>query len=469
MGFVINVPTKNLKTISFEIVYKKVYACKLCFTFGMNGKLDTKTKLYYIDNNKIYYYYGNKIKVKPATIKNRLFYWLRRTKKLVFKGLFKVAIYRLLYDIMKIFNRKKVWLISDRPMTASDNGYAFFKYVVEQKNKKIKPIFVITKDSKDYDKVKNTGKYVIYNSIRYKLLFLLADKVISSQADHWTFNPFPERDIYYKDLYDADFIFLQHGITKDDLSKWLNCYDKNIKLFVTASPYEYDSIINGKYGYNENVVKLVGFPRFDLLKNNPQKIITIMPTWRYSLANDIDSKTGVRPYFSNFKDSEYFEFYNKLINDKALLEIMKKYDYKGLFIIHPSHKENSIDFQENEIFKVEKDFCDYSKIFEESNLLVTDYSSVAFDFAYLSKPVVYTQFDAKVFFKNHSYTKGYYDYRTDGFGPVIDNYDDTVKCIIEYIKNGCKMEDKYQKKVTNFYKYNDKNNCKRLYEEINKM
>ena len=42
-------------------------------------------------------------------------------------------------------------------------------------------------------------------------------------------------------LMDKDYVFLQHGITKDDLSSWLNT-KKNMSLFVTATQDEYNSI-----------------------------------------------------------------------------------------------------------------------------------------------------------------------------------------------------------------------------------
>jgi len=297
---------------------------------------------------------------------------------------------------------------------------------------------------------------------------LLADKIISSQADDWVTNPFGRKQGYYRDLYNADFIFLQHGIIKDDLSVWLNCYEKNMKIFVTSADNEYKSVINGDYGFKEDIVKLTGLPRYDNLYDEKQKIITIMPTWRLSLAS-FTQKDGLRPYSFSYKKSEYFKFYNNLINDKQLLEVMEKYGYIGIFVVHPSHVENYIDYENNNYFKIENDYADYQKIFREASLLITDYSSVAFDFAYLRKPVIYTQFDKEEFFKSHLYTEGYFDYEKDGFGPVVYKYEDTVNEIIKYIENNCELNNKYQKRIDKFYKFNDRNNCKRVYEEIRKI
>ena len=41
--------------------------------------------------------------------------------------------------------------------------------------------------------------------------------------------------MYIRDLYKYKFIFLQHGIIKDDLSEWLNKFNKNLHMFVTST------------------------------------------------------------------------------------------------------------------------------------------------------------------------------------------------------------------------------------------
>ena len=105
----------------------------------------------------------------------------------------------------------------------------------------------------------------------------------------------------------------------------------------------------------------------------------------------------------------------------------------------------------------------YRDIFAQSSLITTDFSSVAFDFAYLRKPLIYTQFE-----QNH-YEEGYFDYEIDGFGEVEKTLEDTVDRLIEYMKNDCQLKDKYRERIDNFYAFSDKNNCKRVYEEILKL
>ena len=125
-------------------------------------------------------------------------------------------------------------------------------------------------------------------------------------------------------------------------------------------------------------------------------------------------------------------------------------------------------FTKNDYVDIESKI-NYNHEFMTSKLLVSDYSSVTFDFAYLKKPLIYSQFDHDTFFENQFYDKGYFNHKVDGFGEVTTDYDITVNKIIEYIKNDCKMDKKYLKRIDKFFKYHDDKNCERVYNEIKKL
>ena len=92
------------------------------------------------------------------------------------------------------------------------------------------------------------------------------------------------------------------------------------------------------------------------------------------------------------------------------------------------------------------------------------------DFSYLRKPVVYCQFDDVEFMSGgHVYIEGYFDYERDGFGEVCYDEESLIDTLIEYMKNGCKLKDKYRERIDNFFAFNDRNNCQRVYEEILKL
>lgn len=410
---------------------------------------------------------GNKILMKRTggirqEIQRLKYFWKKKDsygRKAVF--------YRLLKYVARPFFPKEIWLVSDRVNKADDNGEALFKYLHDT-GKQEGAYFVIRKDSPSYEALSKYGNVVDYLSWKHLLLFLMADFVISSQANDSVVNPFFENRKYYKDIIaDKKIVFLQHGITKDDQSSWLNRYNRNLALFVTAAVPEYESVLEGNYSYGPDVAKLTGMPRYDLLENRDQKIITVMPTWRQSLAMDgnylID---GMKHYDEGFRSSQFFQFYNALLNDVSLLEAAQSNGYRIRFMPHPMMLEAVKYFDRKDAVEFCAPETSYREIFATSSLIVTDYSSVAFDFAYLEKPVIYAQFDKEEFFAMHTYDKGYFEYERDGFGEVEYDLEGTVRRVIEYMEDDCKLKEKYRERIEKFFAYHDRENCQRVYEAI---
>ena len=365
--------------------------------------------------------------------------------------------------------KNEIWIITDRPDRAGDNGEYFFKYL-KKKNPKGKAIyFVIRKNCSDYKRLKKLGNVLDLNSKKYLNIFLNADKVISSMSISWVDNPFGEDRKYIKDLFHYDLIFLGHGITKDDVSNFLSKQKKNYNLFITSTKREHKFILNSNFGYNRNNVILTGFPRYDNLYRlnqikNREKIIFIAPTWRINIKGTTNKITYESIHSETFKYTDYFNFYNNLINNEKLIEAMKKCNYTGIFCLHPSFSSQYKDFTRNNIFLIENK-CNYQKNILKSSLLVTDYSSIFFDFAYLRKPIIYGQFDYEDYRNNH-YKNGYFNYEKDGFGPVIHDFDSIVNHIIYEIENNCLLRKKYLKRINKFFTFFDDHNNDRLYMEI---
>ena len=173
-----------------------------------------------------------------------------------------------------------------------------------------------------------------------------------------------------------------------------------------------------------------------------------------------------RNYFKTSDDllkSEYFLRWNNLINNSKLITIAQEKGYEILFKVHHKLYEFIDLFDKNEYITIDSDKKKYQEIFNESSLLITDYSSVFFDFSYLKKPVIYYQYAKDYHFDSDN---GYFDYNTMGFGDVIKSEDELIDKIINYLEDNCQMEDKYKERVDNFFKYTDKNNCKRCYDWI---
>ena len=98
-------------------------------------------------------------------------------------------------------------------------------------------------------------------------------------------------------------------------------------------------------------------------------------------------------------------------------------------------------------------------------VLVTDYSSVFFDAAYIGRPVIYDQFD-KAQFRACHYEAGYFDYERDGFGPVCRTEQALIEDLRACARRGFAVEDVYAQRVRRFFPMRDAENCRRTFEAV---
>lgn len=107
----------------------------------------------------------------------------------------------------------------------------------------------------------------------------------------------------------------------------------------------------------------------------------------------------------------------------------------------------------------------YREVYAQSNCVITDYSSAAFDFAYLQKPILYAQFDQKRFFSGeHSCVKGdFFDYERDGFGKVTTTLEDTLDALTEILAADCQMDALYIQRLRQAFSALDQLNSDWIY------
>lgn len=378
-----------------------------------------------------------------------------------------IAEIRMQYDdfVKEEAHKGKVWIFSDRIDNAGDNGEALFRYTCEHRPKGVRPMFMIGKKAPKevIARLQFEGEVIFAEDERYPYFFLMADKIISSSANEFTINPFGGKRPYLNDMFKYKYYFTNHGVNCGNCSTWLNRFNKKIDVFFTTGENESQRIIDDGYLYTKDQIIITGLPRYDRLYDNTMKQIMILPTWRRSIRQSYDKNTS-SVYFDGFVNTDFFKFYNGLINDERLLEAMREHGYKGLFCLHPIHMKQSVDFEGNDVFEINNGFVDYNKVFAESAILVTDYSTIAFDFAHLCKPIVYSQFDKEEFYENQVYDQGFFDYDVNGFGPVCKDKDSVVDELISLIENNC--ENKYIDRVKDFFVYLDNRNCKRAYDVL---
>ena len=438
------------------------------FDFGKFFPVDRLlSKQYFVHNKIVMQADKDSIVFTPLSkfnVAKQEWLYLNQIRHLFKDSYKKIFLKRFLYKLVKKLYRKEIWIISDRTQAAGDNGEALFEYINGTKNREIKAYFAISKYASDYNRMKKIGHTLALESNYFKFVRLICDKMISSHCEGAICYPFrqPMADL----LVNQKVVFLQHGITKDDISSIYNKKDKNLSLFVTASMKEYDSIVNNKnYFLTDKEVVLTGFPRFDKLTHAERNVIAVLPTWRKGYlkkVTDMDWELNC-----DFSDTAYYKYYSAFLYDKKLHDYLKAKGYVIKFVQHPLMPTKEC-FQDTDVVKIVED-ANYPEIFSESKILVTDYSSTAFDFAYLRKPVIYYQFDKEEFFASHTYTEGYFEYLLDGFGTVTSDASDAVDEVINLVEKGCKIDEKYQIRIDDFFAYSDRNNSKRVFDAIKNL
>ena len=465
-NFDAEIPLKNKENSTVEIFARFTgensnentkWALKIDFAdYARMSKLSN----YSISNNHFMKFEDNKFHISNYNylkmIKSEipiLLKVLKRKEAYYTSVLFFRFIYLLLYPFYK---NKRIWLFMDRQENADDNAEHLYKYAIEQ-NDNIKKYFTVSDEFGEFTRLSKLPNVIKFYSIKQRFIYLFAEKIISSHPDENILNPFMGKNVTsYSGLINSDKIFLQHGVTKDNVSSWLRKFDKNVKLITTVADAEKESFLDYGYNYSEKTIQTLGFPRFDNLKTDHEtkRQILIAPSWRSELHN-----MTVKYIMA----SKFFKTINSLINSRELIELAEKYDYKIIFKPHPMVYEYIELFDTNDYVEIDEKTT-YQQLFKDSDLLITDYSSIAFDFSYMKKPIIYYQHD-----DDYNFKEGYFKYKTMGFGEVIDDEENLILIISDYLKNNCQIKDEYSKRVDTFYKYNDKNNCKRVYETILNM
>lgn len=364
---------------------------------------------------------------------------------------------------------RMIWLFIDKIYKAGDSSEYLFKYA-RKIDDRIEKYYLIDEEVPDGKRLMREGVNVVFRgSLEHKLAFLFADMVIISNSTVFAFNGYTLADsACLRDLFHFHVACVQHGMSVQKIAIAQNRLRDNIRLYFCASKYEIENLSRPVYDYiGHDALKLTGVPRHDGLVNNDQRQILISPTWRMQAALPVEknsSESVARDYNPLFKETSYYEVYNSLINNHRLINAARKYNYKIKYVLHPIVSPQVDDFEKNDYVEIIPSTGDmsYEKVFCESSLMVTDFSGVQFDFAYMRKPVVYLHHDA---IPQH-YEEGTFHYDTMAFGEICHNNDELIDVLIEYMKNNCEMKDEYKMRADDFFEYSDQNNCERIYVEM---
>lgn len=412
---------------------------------------------------------GDSLVVAPRTLFGAVRAEMRLWFELLFKfesAAVKALLFRVLCAVLRPFCRR-VWLFTDREGLADDNARALFEYVCAQPRRPGAPkcVFAVAGGRRTFGRAPSGGAVRDIGGLLYKLDFLLSEFVVSSHRKRIQRMPFTASFMAYsKDLVNRPrFVYLRHGVSQNDLADDLGRPLINPRILVSSARREYESILSGRYGYTEREVKLCGLARFDRLYDARERLITIMPTWRGYLVHRLDSSRF--ELLPGFEESTYCRTLGELCTDARLKAACERHGYALQLLMHPNFAFALDRFRIGPHVRVLPAGVRYRDVFATSSLVVTDYSSVAFDFAYLKKPVVYFQPDFDEFY-GRQYVPGYFDYRRDGFGDVETSVAATVDRLIAQMEGDCRMSPEYAARVDAFFGFNDHENCRRIHEAM---
>ena len=370
--------------------------------------------------------------------------------------------------VRKLFG--SAWVLMDRVADAGDNAERLFEYL-RVHHRDINAWFVVHPDSPDYARLKKQGhrRVVGYGTLAWKLLMLNCEHLISSHVDVPVVRPADLATLIPKPAW--KFTFLQHGVIKDDISGWLN--PKRIDLFITSTPAEHTSIVGDdtRYAFTTKQVQRTGLPRFDRLRELGQRVgeaecrtILVAPTWRDWLAEPLKAGAYRRQVIADFGESEYAQNWMGLLGSERLRTLCAEFDLRIGLLPHPNMQQILRSYTPpSHVDALTYADHDVQELFVRAAVLVTDYSSVAFNAAYVDRPLVYFQFDAeRVELGGHLGRKGYFDYDRDGFGPVSYTLAEAEGAIESMVRAGRRTVEPYAGRIRAAFPDRDGRCCERV-------
>ncbi len=185
-------------------------------------------------------------------------------------------------------------------------------------------------------------------------------------------------------------------------------------LFVVSSEREREYIV-GDFGYEPGEVVVTGLSRFDSLLEPDTAVrrqLLILPTWR-------DWLTDAELYL----ESDYHARWTELLHHERLHALARAQDLEIVFCLHPNMQRFTSLFSDVPVRVISQGEVDVQQLMKESAVLVTDYSSVGFDFSFLHRPILYYQFDQEHFLGRWG---SHLDLDVELPGPIVFTVEDLI-------------------------------------------
>ncbi|MDP4086641.1 MAG: bifunctional glycosyltransferase family 2 protein/CDP-glycerol:glycerophosphate glycerophosphotransferase [Bacillota bacterium] len=196
--------------------------------------------------------------------------------------------------------------------------------------------------------------------------------------------------------------------------------------FISPNPYS-TAIFRRAFRYGGKIIES-GYPRNDILINMPEEVIQktrshfkIDPTKKVILYAPTFRDWDPNSYQKTIKD---IQFLSETV-DKNTVILLRLHYLLSSKLSHHALPKNVINASS---------YGDISELYLISDVLITDYSSVMFDYALLKRPIVFYCYDLEEYISRRG---TYFDLAEKAPGPVCKTIDD----VSSYLNNPEKLVD----------------------------
>lgn len=262
-------------------------------------------------------------------------------------------------------------------------------------------------------------------------------------------------DMEYMDMNGSQDIERYHQEFRNNSLLW--------QYLISQNPFS-SEIFRSAFDFKGEMLE-IGYPRNDILinRNNAEDIDEIKG--RFNIPKD----KKIILYAPTWRDNQYhnnneYKFATEMDFDKMHKELGDEYTLIVKF--HYLVKEN-IDWSRYDNFVIECDAeWDIQELYLISDMMITDYSSVMFDYSILKRPMIFFAYDLDNYKNN---LRGFYfDMFEEVPGPICQTNEEMIEFIKNYTEEDYQTQfgEKYKKWSEKFNPFDDGNASKKVIELI---
>lgn len=387
-------------------------------------------------------------------------------------GYILMLLYRWSRYLLKPFSRRRTWLLMDRPMHASGDAFALFRYLCAHKEElRIHPKFVLHPKSADWKKVRRVGPVIPFTIFRYGLASLLSDWTISSREDASVRLPFRNLQSLCCDIaYGHRFALFPSEDAQTRSADLFSRMNADASLLFLISNAARDMVRKDDfYGYGDEELATTGLPRFDLLaeygdEGPDARDILFAPSWRPALFGNRNQNTGECPPLSGLENSTWFRGLRETLLSEPLVSAARERGFRIRLMPHPECLPALSRFSFGPKIDVVSPDCEKRDVYPSAAICVTDDPDVAADFAFLRRPVVFFRPDGTP--PPDEEHLGPIGRLCRTIGPDFSSRDDLVAYLVAAMRDGFPLLEPYRSRMESVVPFRDGGNSRRVTEAI---